>query len=187
MTLVSLTGSNGDTATVDPAYPPTQLKGGLFDSRHGSMREEVRHGEGQGDGQGGGQGQGGEDTSGLRIIYKNDNYNANDNINNNATGYNNNNDNNNNNNNSNNINNSNNNSNDNNIKFYPTTTTATNTTNTNTSSESRSDFNAYRLSFTAAKKHLSTCDTALVKLQKMTSIQSSNMKVVIHEPEILQR
>jgi ABC-type antimicrobial peptide transport system permease subunit len=161
MALVSLTGSHGDTATVDPVFSPTQMKGELFDSRHGSVRK--------GDGQEGGENE-------LKIIYKNDM-----NSNNNETG--------------------NNDNNDNNIKFYTTNNnynnnnSNNNNNNNNNSSNnnnnnnimSRSDFTAYRLGFSAAKNHLSICDSALIKLQKMTGIQSSNMNPVIHEPEILQR
>jgi hypothetical protein len=157
MALVSLTGSQEDTATVDPIYSPTQLKGELFDSRHGSVRK--------GDGQEGGENE-------LKIIYKNDmnsNNNDNNNNNNNETRDNDN------------------DNNDDNIKFYTTTTTTNNNNNNNNTIVSRSDFTAYRLGFSAAKNHLSICDAALIKLQKMTGIQSSNMKVVIHEPEILQR
>ena len=45
----------------------------------------------------------------------------------------------------------------------------------------------YNLKFLQCSSHLLTCDIALRRLQTFTASQSANMKLVIHEPEILQK
>ena len=50
-----------------------------------------------------------------------------------------------------------------------------------------SDFESYRIGFLACQSHLVSCDAALGRLKKITGVQGTHMRVVIHEPEVLQK
>lgn len=50
-----------------------------------------------------------------------------------------------------------------------------------------SDFESYRIGFQACQNHMTSCDAALGRLKLIAGIQSTHMRVVIHEPEVLQK
>ena len=50
-----------------------------------------------------------------------------------------------------------------------------------------SDFESYRIGFQACQNHMTSCDAALGRLKLIAGIQSTHMRAVIHEPEVLQK
>ena len=49
------------------------------------------------------------------------------------------------------------------------------------------EFDCYRVKFLACECHLNKCDSALKRLELLTSKQSANMGLVVYEPEIFQK
>ena len=49
------------------------------------------------------------------------------------------------------------------------------------------EFDCYRVKFLACESHLNKCDSALKRLELLTSKQSANMGLVVYEPEIFQK